>query len=754
MKIIFTVKMDVWVLKVHFCTWTVMSLLIGVFSYGVTVRDFQLEICKENTRVCVTTPADCDPRPPSSTQSTLNMSCYYQKSADRRISMTCEWSLDSNSDTETTASLIFSRDHEIISCQGIFNSASIVNVTARIKNHMTEIWSEPHSIFLFEAVKPPTPVLTVLSSTEDSLVVSWTSSGDGRCQLRYRLDSEDIWTKVPDLSANLTLNYTIKDLLPFTVYRAAVACREQIFWSNWSSEMRGRTLDRVPSRPPEVFYRLEKKGGSLEVHLIILKTPESLETEGRILGYQMSYKEGGLIQNTTDVTRLVVKEGNCSITVRAFNTAGYGPAAHLSFSTQRQKMLVMTSLPSVRNMWISTSYPGKNELLVQWKIPINQGHTLPVSYFLIQWHPEMSPSTSHWSRVDGFITSTVIRDVDPNKEYLISVFPVYNQQYGSRQSLPASLQYGALMEVVNLSVSVTKTSVTIMWEWQRKSEPVRVSRYEAVLRKDSDKQSLPLWPDDQQHTFYDLMPNAQYSVTLLADNVSKSIVQMTTDFDDVTVVATAIPLLLVAVTVLILSILSRNLYKSYFFPLISSPRLSKTGQWLMDPNHEKFAERSILNIEDFQVTDVLRDKSLIIVERTSQLLPDDDQREDTSLLLIGCLTLDSEYVSYSAQPTENQSRPPIKVFISEENQEAAGAPLHETKLWLPQSDKDRNQADISEISHQTEAAVRSHFPGLLTESQPVYPMTCETEYVLNWGRQSDCSYLICDAGYISNSDTG
>lgn len=70
---------------------------------------------------------------------------------------------------------------------------------------------------------------------------------------------------------------------------------------------------------------------------------------------------------------------------------------------------VFAALPSVRNMWISTSYPEKNELLVQWKIPINQGHTLPVSYFLIQWHPETSPSTSHWSRVDSFITSTVIR---------------------------------------------------------------------------------------------------------------------------------------------------------------------------------------------------------------------------------------------------------------------------------------------------------------------------------------------------------
>lgn len=38
-------------------------------------------------------------------------------------------------------------------------------------------------------------------------------------------------------------------------------------------------------------------------------------------------------------------------------------------------------------------------------------------------------------------------DVDPNKEYLISVFPVYNQQYGSRQSLPASLQYGGKYEL-------------------------------------------------------------------------------------------------------------------------------------------------------------------------------------------------------------------------------------------------------------------------------------------------------------------
>lgn len=44
MKIIFTVKMDVWILKGHFCTWTVMSLLIGVFSYGKLSTNIKKQI--------------------------------------------------------------------------------------------------------------------------------------------------------------------------------------------------------------------------------------------------------------------------------------------------------------------------------------------------------------------------------------------------------------------------------------------------------------------------------------------------------------------------------------------------------------------------------------------------------------------------------------------------------------------------------------------------------------------------------------
>ena len=65
---------------------------------------------------------------------------------------------------------------------------------------------------------------------------------------------------------------------------------------------------------------------------------------GHILGYQVSYRpvkkqrlQDRLIQNVTEATALLVVDGrNCSVTVAAFNMAGYGPAAHLSIDVQRQ----------------------------------------------------------------------------------------------------------------------------------------------------------------------------------------------------------------------------------------------------------------------------------------------------------------------------------------------------------------------------------------------------------------------------------
>ncbi|KAK9522032.1 hypothetical protein VZT92_018525 [Zoarces viviparus] len=723
--------MDIWSPQVHLAVWTVMSLC--VFSYEVTVNLSEMKLCENNKQVCVTDPRDCDPRPPASTWETLNMSCYYQIS---HSSFTCEWSRESNSHTEPDVSLIFSRTSEIYSCPAFINPTAIINVTARIKDYTgREIWSWPHTVDLQDAVKPPQPVLSLLASTEDSVSVSWRSSSGDVCRLRYGVDGDHTWTRALDsvpAHEDQTQNYTIKDLLLSTVYRAAVACREKsgIWWSDWSSDVSARTLDQAPSRPPEVCYRVEKNdsGGSLRLHLM-WKDLDLRHAGGRILGYQVSYEpsekkkkkkrqqqqqQHGHIQNVTEVTALLeVGEGNCSVTVAAFNAAGYGPAAHLSIDPQRR-----STLPSVRHLWVSSSFPMTG-LLVQWENPKVPPSLPPVSHLAVQWRSKSRPTTgSRWTTVDNLSTSALIPDVDPDESYWIRVFPVYHQQCGPPQSLPASLQQGALKEAVQLKVvGVTKTTVTVVWVWQSKVGPIRVRRYRARLRSDSESQTLALWPDQQQLTFHNLSPNTEYSLLLLADDASRNIVPVRTDFDEVPVVAAATPLLLLAV---IISILSRTLYKSYFFPPICSPQGSTTGQWLMDPNHQKAADRHVLDMEDFQVTDVLGEKSLITVCLNSE----EDLHEDASPLSVvnlSALRLDAQYRPDAPGNTEH-----LLVSLQSYRADYPDNRRHPDAVSLSEEGRFAQRDDEAELEKETFDLCE-----LVSSGHDVYQMTCEAEYVAN-----------------------
>ncbi|XP_072243353.1 interleukin-6 receptor subunit beta isoform X2 [Leuresthes tenuis] len=733
--------MDLWSL-----CWTLM-ICLSAFSLEVTVRHTQLKRCEESERMCVSNLRDCAAPPLSSVQKPLNMDCYYQSSADGIRSVTCGWSQEADTHTESEASLIFTSRDTILSCRGIFNPAAVLNVTARIKNYMmgTEIWSQPHTVFLHGAVKPSQPVLTVVGSTEDSLVVSWRSSSDGSCRLRFRPNSSGTWTQVPDsvpARADQKLSYTFTDLLPFTVYSAAVACRgESGIWSDWSSDTSGKTVDRVPSRPSDMCYRVEKTGsGSLLLQL--LWKPES-----RVLGYELNVEPDGKIQNVTEATALlVVQEGNCSVTVRAFNMAGYGPAARLHINTPTQ-----ITLPSTKNLWISSSYPVHKALLVQWMMPTTPPSALPLSHVAVQWRSEKNASTSHWSRVDGYATSAAIRGVEPDESYLVSVFPVYNQMCGSPQSLAASLHQGALMEVVSLNVvSVTKTAVTIRWVWQRKSGPIRVSRYSMMLRRDSHRQTLGLWLDQWQHTFLHLTPNTEYSLLLLADNVSRNIISVTTDLDEVPVVTA---LLLLAVTVVMVSILSRLVYKFYFFPPISSPRRSSTGRWLMDPNRKSCAKRRILDIKDFQVRDVLGEKSLIIVAPNDQF-PSEELSEEASvsssiILQLSPRWLDTVCVCDPFPATEQElgslQAQQGSVFLPEASREADAALRDADNSSFPQKDQ------VYRVSPQSELAVTSELQDLLANSRCVYQMNnlaLLRSPDAQAAGQADCSYLIYE--YLSN----
>ncbi|XP_054895676.1 interleukin-6 receptor subunit beta [Poeciliopsis prolifica] len=532
--------MDRCFLERLFLIWTLV-IRLGGFCFEITVRHSELKPCEGNDRICVTDPTDCKPPPPSPSQKMLNMSCSYQQPADGVRSVTCSWSQEA----ESRASLVFTSGSKVFSCLGIFSPAAVLGslrVTARMRSYLTgtDEWAQPQ--FLRDAVKTSRPDLTPTGS-------------------------------------------------------------ESVIRSDWSGDTTVRTLDRVPSRPAEMCYRVEKTGDDefLLLHLVWMGSGS-----GRVLGYQVRIDPNQHLQNVTETTfLLVVKEGNYSATVRAFNTAGFGPATRLQINTQDQN-----SRLSVRNLWISSHYPENEALQVQWATPT----TPPGGHVLVHWRSEENPSNSRWVRVNGSSSSAVITGVDPEEPYLVSVFPVYNQRCGSAQSLNGSLENGALMEVVGLKVvNVTKTTVTVAWAWQRKPAPIRVDRYRATLRRDADTQTLSLWPDQQQHTFSKLTPSTEYSLLLLADNVSRFIIPVATQYDEAPAVTTVTLLLLLVVTVMIISVLSRTVYKSYFFPTIPSARRSTAGQWLLNPDLKKCSERNFLDVSDFQVTDVLGQKQLILV---------------------------------------------------------------------------------------------------------------------------------------------
>ncbi|XP_060895021.1 interleukin-6 receptor subunit beta isoform X3 [Labrus mixtus] len=644
----------------------------------------------------------------------------------------------------------------------------------------SEIWSRPHTLNLKEAVRPLQPVLTALSSTQDSIVVSWNCIKNCICQLHYRVNKTHTWTQAPDLVSahpSLTLTHTVRDLQPFTVYRAAVRCRERSgIWSKWSTDITMSTLEKAHSRPPDVCYRVEKRDAAESFLLqLVWKDLDLLEAGGRILGYQVSYEpmrkqplQDIFIQNVTEATALMsVEAGNCSVTVTAFNNAGYGPAARLSIDTQKQK-----TLSSVRHLWASSSSTG---LLVQWEPPTDPPPSfLSLSHYAVQWRSETRPSTTRWTTVDNFSTSTVIQDVDSEDSYLITVFPVYQQQCGPPQSLPASLQQGALSEAMKLRiVGVTKTTVTVVWEWQRKSGPIRVDAYGAMLRGESEGQTVSLWPDKQQHTFLNLKPNTDYSLLLLADGASRSIIAVTTDFDEVPLVATATPLMLLAVTVFIISILSRTVYKSYFFPPISSPRCSTTGQWLMDPNHQKPAERHILDMDDFMVTDLLGPKSFINVSSTCEPSPSERLHEEAPLLSISQLfiKMDPEYVSDAPVFTEpllaslHPSYHPVYTVscnYTDQDRDQDQDWDRDQEVFISEAflQKEEESRWDFETSPHRETLVKSSFHEFMANmnSVCVYQTSCRAELVGNSSSsqgnrdvETNCSSLICENDYIANS---
>lgn len=174
---------------------------------------------------------------------------------------------------------------------------------------------------------------------------------------------------------------------------------------------------------------------------------------------------------------------------------------------------------------------------------------------------------------------------------------------------------------------------------------------------------------------------------------------------------------------------------------------------LYDSPQQKPAERHILDMQDFQVTDVLGEKSVITVAPSSQPSSEEDLHEDRSLLSIShliiklsALELDPEYISDAPVITQHplvspqschadypvNCQHPDRVFTAEESREVDVVLLHQkANSYFPQTEEESRQVDCSQASHQNETAVKCALGEFMANSHCVYQMTCEAEYVVN-----------------------
>uniref|UniRef100_A0A674BP86 Interleukin-6 receptor subunit beta-like n=1 Tax=Salmo trutta TaxID=8032 RepID=A0A674BP86_SALTR len=486
-------------------------------------------------------------------------------------------------------SLIFSQTTPIYSCMGIFNLGGRMNVTLKMKNNMNgmESWSEPYEVAVLEAIKASCPTITSVNGSDNSLEVTWgISKLHTRCRVRYRMATTDKWTEIPAyvLVANAEKAvYTIEGLKPFSSYTIAVSCILSFgHWSDWSMETTGTTQESAPSRPPDICYHMEMVNKQGPHHLMLMwKALDVYDAHGHILGYQVSYTQTkhpslSVTTNTTDLkVVLVVTEDEFEVTVMAYNSAGGSPYSHLKIDLSLHQ-----TLPSVRRLWVNSE---DDRLVLQWDV----GHiSLPVSEVANEWATDAAhPTSSHWKRVNGSTRSTVLK---------------------------------ALLGAVGMHVvDVTKNTVTVQWEWQRKEVHHKVLKYRVILcLGEIQVESIPVWPDVWQHTFFKLRANTGYSVNLLAetsnDNISREIIPIKTHiFEHNEIIFTVCLIVLLTLGLGVFFILSRTVYKTYFFPKIANPGASVAGRWLLESHHEKNRVKNLLKLEEFLVTDLSGEKGFV-----------------------------------------------------------------------------------------------------------------------------------------------
>lgn len=598
-----------------------------VFSIQeLTVTGADMMHCEKQPKVCVTSDTDCLHSPAdlhSAPENFLNTTCHF---LFQESSLTCRWTQIRYSRSEISSSFIFSQAEDVDDCPSILNVLSSFFLIIKTKDLLTqkEMFSHPYPLLMEDIVQAPRPNITSVSVSETSVSVSC-SSGKypvSECRIRYKLLNTEAYTETAGFRVFTECVCVLRGLQFFSVYDLSVSCFYGFGrWSDWSDETRVKTAEKRPSASPALSYYVFSDVNSGPHQLLLLwKALEVREAGGIIQGYEVSYmpiRHPSLKEtiNTTDLKVFVpVMMEEYEVRVCAFNSAGRSPYSWLTLHTSNTH-----GVCALRSLWV---YSDGSSLRVRWD---GEFTAVNLSEFAIQWSEASNPEHTHWRRVNRSTFSSAITDVRQQQVYSISVFPVCERVCGPPSSISADLQHGALLDLQLLSVaSVSSSAVCVQWSWQQVNSSVNVRQYHLELSGPQDTHTVSVFPDQQQHWFLNLQPNTQYSVFIRAETTAVNFTRATLDvhtllLDYEDALRFAVPVLLLLLICGIFSVFTRSICRQYLFPVISNPRFSLIGRWLLSPHLQAEAEVCVLMESVFLMEQQMEKSILQLLEE-----PDED----------------------------------------------------------------------------------------------------------------------------------
>ncbi|XP_075218308.1 neogenin protein frazzled isoform X2 [Lycorma delicatula] len=378
---------------------------------------------------------------------------------------------------------------------------------------------------------PPTKIRAIPVSP-NSILVQWepptVNKGDSKIQ-RYKLYYIEADSNEQHHVVTSECSYTLTRLNKFTEYNIWAEAFNENGQGSQSDDISVRTLPDLPTKSPQNVTVEADSSNSL---IVRWEPPPKDGQNGVITGYKLKYKKKERRSRPVTVTtagdrRLYLLTGlernsMYQIKLWAMNVNGTGPATEWINAETYENDLDEDNVPDPpQSMKVR---PGTDSLTVSWLPPA--GQNIMVRGYIIGWGKGVPDAYSQI--LDGKHRSFIIKSLEPNSEYVISVRannnigdgpPIY-EHVRTTEDLPPEPPIPLLPPIGLKAIVLSSSSVVLYWSDSTLSQSVPTDKRSYVIRRTLVQHSV----NNPRYKLYnstnlnfmidDLKPSTQYEFTV------------------------------------------------------------------------------------------------------------------------------------------------------------------------------------------------------------------------------------------------